>query len=660
MSETPTSSSMEGPIYFAILGGVAFLLLLALVIFFRRKFAKGPKLLPAIAEEKKAGLEEGESGAADGTGPDAAAGDLEAGAEPAKKKPDGVSGAVVAEDKSVFRKLFGCLRTPQVLPDAQGDAAPRERPDRPEHTSDIEKVCSPEVQKLLRRLVEVIGGAGASDAALSQRVEELEKQVLSLHKRSAWSPEGKLQQEDSPATPEVRPLAKPLPPPCDPPLLPPVPPSGNGPWKEGPPSTGPLPPVQQLPKDTSNGAGAALPPPLSQAETQTQKVTVNQAEIQTDPEPLNATNRSVFGSTEGSVFQDLERTQKLEFGPTDRQLGLPEGAEIHTVKGGGIGESVTLRASNESLLIQLKSRDSQTQELHKQLKEARIQLLEHAAASRAAEARLRAAVTTEAEEGAGKNTVTEAGQKEVVLQQQKKIEDLSKKLHELTYQCMHWQTVAKRQRAFFLHSERVAESDSPSEFLKCLKNHPAGEVFVPPPPCVQPDEDTGPAWDIGSSGANPYVVDSWPIEPNSQAQRPAAQHAPPMGSWDENSEEEEEESDEDSTDGKIGEGNSHRRDSGPSGWNFTEEESRHPGGAQRRPPGNGTEPEGGGETGSGSGSGFRDGLRLPQLPLLHINGGAGSSEAEDDEGESSPPRAGNGPGGLPMPRFESSDTARSL
>lgn len=77
----------------------------------------------------------------------------------------------------------------------------------------------------------------------------------------------------------------------------------------------------------------------------------------------------------------------------------------------------------------------------------------------------------------------------------------------------------------------------------------------------------------------------------------------------------------------------HRRDSGPSGWNLKEDEKREEGD-----------------------NGFRNGLRLPQLPLARIQGDGPDASDEDEE----PPRAGAGPGGLPLSRFESSDTARSL
>ena len=52
------------------------------------------------------------------------------------------------------------------------------------------------------------------------------------------------------------------------------------------------------------------------------------------------------------------------------------------------------------------------------------------------------------------------------------------------------------------------------------KRHPAGEIFCPPSPYLDDDEHYGELWDVATGGgANPYNVDSWPMEPNVLAQK---------------------------------------------------------------------------------------------------------------------------------------------
>jgi hypothetical protein len=95
---------------------------------------------------------------------------------------------------------------------------------------------------------------------------------------------------------------------------------------------------------------------------------------------------------------------------------------------------------------------------------------------------------------------------------------------------MQWCITAKRQRAFFMQSERVA-----TEGVNIFRKHPAGELFLAPPPVYLEDDidedPRKPPWDIGTSHINPYTIDSWPFEPNVLAQKASAE--PNLPRWEE-------------------------------------------------------------------------------------------------------------------------------
>eukprot|EP00913_Durusdinium_trenchii_P003188 g2948.t1 len=84
---------------------------------------------------------------------------------------------------------------------------------------------------------------------------------------------------------------------------------------------------------------------------------------------------------------------------------------------------------------------------------------------------------------------------------------------------------------FFRQSEVLAQ-----EGLQILRRHPAGEIFLAPPPVVLDDDESQDErmWDVGSSHCNPYCVDSWPFEPNVLAAKASVQ--PNLNQWDEGQE----------------------------------------------------------------------------------------------------------------------------
>lgn len=205
-----------------------------------------------------------------------------------------------------------------------------------------------------------------------------------------------------------------------------------------------------------------------------------------------------------------------EFGPTDRQLELVDPPEKHFA----IDEEESHHSTLTTLQKILGKRDAQTTELHRQLRTAREHLWQHAAESRAATARLESLLSDPSR--------APLEQAEMIESLRGQVKDLSSKLADAKQQAQHWSGIAKRQRAFFMQSERM----SPESML-LLRKHPAGDIFLAPQPVVLEDED-GPEelmWDVGTSHCNPYAVDSWPFEPNVLAQRASAR--PNLNRWEE-------------------------------------------------------------------------------------------------------------------------------
>ncbi|CAK0893224.1 unnamed protein product [Prorocentrum cordatum] len=98
-------------------------------------------------------------------------------------------------------------------------------------------------------------------------------------------------------------------------------------------------------------------------------------------------------------------------------------------------------------------------------------------------------------------------------------------------QAEQYEKMVQDQRTFFLQSERIAVSGGPS----MLARHPCGEIALVPRPLSMANEQPE-VWDVGTAVANPYVVDSWPFEPNVLARR-TMQEAPTMQPFKEETEE---------------------------------------------------------------------------------------------------------------------------
>lgn len=202
-------------------------------------------------------------------------------------------------------------------------------------------------------------------------------------------------------------------------------------------------------------------------------------------------------------IKEVPKVPEKNFGPTKLQRTLPKPKETPAPL---VPETVALKQSLAVVQQQLGSRDRQTAELQKQLKECRQALSDQTRISTASQDRLRHLLEAPAR--------APQAQTEEITRLQQRISTLSSRLANAKSGETYWSVVARRQRAFFLQSEQHGP-----EAMQLLNRHPCGTVFVAPPPILGDAGDMGPAWDVGTSFANPYVCDSWPFEPNVLAKR---------------------------------------------------------------------------------------------------------------------------------------------
>mmetsp|Transcript_46569 Transcript_46569/g.110756 ORF Transcript_46569/g.110756 Transcript_46569/m.110756 type:complete len:494 (+) Transcript_46569:198-1679(+) len=205
-----------------------------------------------------------------------------------------------------------------------------------------------------------------------------------------------------------------------------------------------------------------------------------------------------------SDIEAAERT--MELAPSRSQMMQEMLTDTSTTSKArrSMDEESSLRGSLVTVQRALGRRDAETQELKRQLRETSQALWNQTVEARHATKRLQDLLSDP--------TSAPALQADELARALERNEELSAALADAKSQEGHWETVARRQRAFFLQSQHVSQDN--------IKRHPAGEVFiVPPPVCLQEDEDFNRIYDIGTQHLNPYVTDSWPFEPNAQAQR---------------------------------------------------------------------------------------------------------------------------------------------
>jgi len=251
-----------------------------------------------------------------------------------------------------------------------------------------------------------------------------------------------------------------------------------------------------------------------------QSSTTKSCEFGVGTEPFFAT-RTLHTQTE--AWDCLRRPPSLVLQPSEEQLakekvkqfgGQATRSDLETSGGSSSSSShgssavaslerevQAAKQSLETLNLKLRSRDAQVTNLTAQLKTSRQTLWNERQLSARADARLK-----EVAEGYG-----DPAHQRVVQQLTEKLAATGEKLNFERMRAMRWALIARQQRQFFKHTEALGE---PPNDLK--QNHPAGEIFLPPPPMTDEDEEAyGDLWDVGTgAGANPYNVDSWPLEPN--------------------------------------------------------------------------------------------------------------------------------------------------
>eukprot|EP00397_Hematodinium_sp_SG-2012_P010815 GEMP01010940.1.p1 GENE.GEMP01010940.1~~GEMP01010940.1.p1 ORF type:complete len:404 (-),score=78.21 GEMP01010940.1:2040-3251(-) len=192
----------------------------------------------------------------------------------------------------------------------------------------------------------------------------------------------------------------------------------------------------------------------------------------------------------------------------------------------------SLRATAETLRAKMRARELQVQNLSKQLKDTRQKLWSHMEEQKSQSAFIRQKATEN------------PGEHEAITMLNYKVNELSAKMNTEHMRACKWAMIAKQQREFLVQTESAGEP-----VQRILRRHPAGILFTAPTPYPE-DDDYGDLWDVSNgAGANPYVVDSWPMEPNGLAQR-----CPKNVPFGENVVEESDESDYDSLSDKDDKG----------------------------------------------------------------------------------------------------------
>jgi len=305
--------------------------------------------------------------------------------------------------------------------------------------------------------------------------------------------------------------------------------------------------LEQQAREQQVLSGSLLPPPTLDTTLKPQASSSSEWGATLKPAaakpPVELCDASTL--TEAEHFPQAQvQVSKLELSPSARQKRYcdpPEKGWQH------IDEERSARVSLVTVQRNLYKRDSQTQELHRQLRETQKDCISQKLEATHAVKRLQDLLSDP-----GQAPQVQAAELRTL---RVKVEDLSGRLADTKQSEIQWQIVAKRQRAFFMQSERVAQ-----EGVNIFRKHPAGELFLAPPPVYledDADEDPRkPPWDIGTSHINPYVNDSWPFEPNACAQRCAVE--PNLSRWDEEHGDEDIAIESDSDDGSTSEADRER------------------------------------------------------------------------------------------------------
>lgn len=78
-----------------------------------------------------------------------------------------------------------------------------------------------------------------------------------------------------------------------------------------------------------------------------------------------------------------------------------------------------------------------------------------------------------------------------------------------------YEDLVKQQKQYFIQSERILMHGGQDK----ISRHPTGDIALAMQPLRIAADEKLEVWDVGTAIANPYVVDSWPFEPNVLAAR---------------------------------------------------------------------------------------------------------------------------------------------
>mmetsp|Transcript_10802 Transcript_10802/g.24695 ORF Transcript_10802/g.24695 Transcript_10802/m.24695 type:complete len:451 (+) Transcript_10802:97-1449(+) len=252
-------------------------------------------------------------------------------------------------------------------------------------------------------------------------------------------------------------------------------------------------------------------------------------EVQTDGPSLESSMR-LSDAVASAVTHARRVSQKpvISFGPSKAQQKSTEPPEKRETM---VKECETLRDTLSTLGRSVSSRIKQIASLKQQLK-----LCEDLCADCEQEAEKASSLFKRLQKDPSCSTEV----RKIRLERRKaRIQEMQEQLQEAQEQEKRYKTLAQHQRAYFIQSDRISVSGGP----EAAARHPCGEIFLPFQPMEIEDEQPKFVWDIGTAIANPYVVDSWPFEPNVLARRTSQETS--EGPIMEEDEPEEEEDDDD-------------------------------------------------------------------------------------------------------------------
>lgn len=131
-------------------------------------------------------------------------------------------------------------------------------------------------------------------------------------------------------------------------------------------------------------------------------------------------------------------------------------------------------------------------------------------------------------------TRAQAAHAESLRGRRERVQELTSALEETRDQAKWLESLYRHQQRYIqqryiLQTERISMGGLQSTAM----NHASGDLALVPQPLPLGDEQHGhKSWDVGTAVANPYIVDSWPFEPNVLAHR-TFQQACPMDPWKE-------------------------------------------------------------------------------------------------------------------------------